>query len=161
MVDIKGYEGLYAITSCGKVWSYRKQKFLAPNINKKNGYMSVILSVNKKQKRFYIHRLVAEAFIPNQDNLPQINHKDENKKNNCVNNLEWTNAKENINYGSRSLKQGMTRGSIVVCLNNNQEYYSTHEAARQLNLSQSNVQRCCAGIYKQTHGYSFKYKEVM
>lgn len=72
MVDIKGYEGIYAITSCGKVWSYRNQKFLKLNKNKKNGYMSIILSVNKNKKRFYIHRLVVEYNYVVVENLSQL-----------------------------------------------------------------------------------------
>lgn len=159
MVDIKGYEGIYAITSCGKVWSYRNQKFLKLNKNKKNGYMSIILSVNKNKKRFYIHRLVAEAYLDNYSNELDVNHKDENKTNNCVNNLEMVTRKENINYGTRCLKQGITRGKPVICIDTGVEYYSTHEAARQLNIQQSGIQLCCSGKFKSTHGLHFKYKE--
>jgi hypothetical protein len=91
MEDIKGYEGLYAVTSCGRVWSYRSKKFLKPKEDK-NGYLSVGLRLNGKQDRRYIHRLVAEAYIPNPAALPQVNHKDEIKSHNYINNLEWCDA---------------------------------------------------------------------
>ena len=103
MKDIKGYEGLYAITSCGKVWSYRRKKFLKPVANRV-GYFYVNLCINGNHTSYAIHRLVAEAYIPNPENLPEINHKDENKENNCLQNLEWCNRKYNINYGTRNDK---------------------------------------------------------
>ena len=103
MKDVVGYEGLYAVTSCGKVWSYRNEKFLKPRDNG-NGYLFVNLYKNGGYKPKQIHRLVAEAYIPNPDNLPQVNHKDENKANNCLQNLEWCDAKYNSNYGTRNEK---------------------------------------------------------
>lgn len=75
MRDIKGYEGLYAATSCGRIFSYRAKKFLKPRITKK-GYCRVLLYKDGKGKDFYIHRLVAEAYLDNPENLPQVNHKD-------------------------------------------------------------------------------------
>lgn len=100
MKDITNYEGLYAITSCGKVWSYKSKKFLKPYFN--GGYASVALSKNGKLTYPLVHRLVAEAYISNPDNLPQVNHKDEDKAHNCVNNLEWCDATYNNNYGTRT-----------------------------------------------------------
>ena len=108
MKDILNYEGLYAITSCGKVWSYRSQKFLKPNI-KKNGYLEVDLRKNGTHKFCLIHRLVAEAYIPNPLGLPEVNHKSEIKSENFVNNLEWMSAKDNRNYGSRNERIWKTR----------------------------------------------------
>ena len=94
---IKGYEGLYYITEDGKVYSNIQNKWLKP-INQVNGYLMVPLQGGKK----YIHRLVAETFIPKPNNLSQVNHKDENKKNNHIDNLEWCTPKYNINYGSHN-----------------------------------------------------------
>lgn len=106
--SIPGYECLYEISSYGRVKSlerYRynngekqllKERILKPHNTK--GYFTVCLYKNKTHKLYLIHRLVAQAFIPNPDNLPQVNHKDEDKTNNRVNNLEWCTAKYNMNY---------------------------------------------------------------
>ena len=103
--DIKGYEGLYQVSNKGRVKSlnYRrtgKEKILSSSPNS-YGYLIVGLCKNGKQKPFYIHRLVAEAFLTNPNNLLEVNHKDENKENNHVENLEWCDRKYNNNYGSR------------------------------------------------------------
>lgn len=104
---IVGYEGLYEVSSFGRVRSldrfyYRlhKGKFLSPTKDR-YGYLTVTLNCNGKSKTIKIHRLVAQAFLPNPDNLPQVNHKDEVKSNNCVENLEWCDGKYNVNYGTR------------------------------------------------------------
>lgn len=101
MKDVVGYEGLYGITSCGKVWSYKSQRFLTP-CDAGYGYMVVCLRKDGKQTNKRLHRLVAEAYLPNPNGLTDINHKDENKTHNYLNNLEWLNHKENCNYGSRN-----------------------------------------------------------
>lgn len=101
MREIKGYEGEYGVTENGWVYSYKRNKFLKPNDNG-IGYLFVVLCHEGVRQQKYIHRLVAEAFIPNPDNLPEINHKDENKSNNCVDNLEWISHIDNLNYGTRN-----------------------------------------------------------
>lgn len=107
MRDIKGYEGLYGITSCGRVWSYRNKKFLKPG--NCQGYLRVVLCKKGEGQSFYVHRLVAEAYIPNPQGLPEVNHKDEVKSHNWINNLEWCDRTYNINYGTRTAKQKETR----------------------------------------------------
>lgn len=104
---VVGYEGLYEVSSYGRVRSldrycYRLQKgkVLSP-AKDRYGYLTVTLNCNGKSKTIKIHRLVAQAFLPNPDNLPQVNHKDENKINNIVYNLEWCDAKYNNNFGTR------------------------------------------------------------
>ena len=97
--DIKHYEGLYKISSLGRVWSVHKHDFKVPHI-KDNGYMFVQLYKNGKMRNEHLHRLVSLTFVPNPNNLPQVNHKDENKRNNCVDNLEWCDGKYNNNYGT-------------------------------------------------------------
>ena len=98
--DCKGYEGLYQVSDNGIVWSVRSQKKLKPAMNTK-GYLFVSLYArNGKIKNEYIHRLVALAFLENPNNYPQVNHKDEDKHNNTVENLEWMTCKDNINYGT-------------------------------------------------------------
>ncbi|ALO80891.1 NUMOD4 domain-containing protein [Enterococcus faecalis] len=91
--DIVEYEGLYQVSNLGNVYSFKTNKYLKPSGDK---YLHVILSKNNRTKTVRIHRLVAEAFIPNQDNKPQVNHIDGDRYNNNVKNLEWLTCKENI-----------------------------------------------------------------
>ena len=100
---IRGYEGIYEVSDQGRVKSigYGKERILRP-VRNNNGYLLVGLRKNREQKWYLVHRLVAQAFIPNPDNLPQVNHKDENKTNNSVQNLEWCDRKYNCNYGTRN-----------------------------------------------------------
>jgi hypothetical protein len=110
MVDIIGYEGLYAITSCGKVWSYKYKKFLKPGrCNDKNPYQKVYLYDNYKRKICYVHQLVAQAYLENPYGYKEVNHKDENKLNNCVSNLEWCSRLYNNTYGHRLEKTKITK----------------------------------------------------
>ena len=98
--DCKGYEGLYQVSDKGRVWSVRKQKIIKAFENS-YGYMEIVLTAkNGKKKYERIHRLVAIAFIPNPNNYPQVNHKDEDKTNNCVENLEWCTPRYNTLYSS-------------------------------------------------------------
>ena len=102
MRDIKGYEGKYAITEDGRIYSYKLQGFLKPSFDR-DGYLIVWLyDKAKKVKAPKGHRPVAEAFIPNPENLPQVKHKDEVHDNNNIDNLEWCSGKYNCNYGTRN-----------------------------------------------------------
>lgn len=96
--DIKGYEGLYQVSNLGNVKSlkFNKEKILIPLFDK--NYLFIQLWKNGKYKRYKVHRLVAEAFIPNTNEYSCVNHKDENKQNNCVDNLEWCTNQYNIEY---------------------------------------------------------------
>ena len=100
-VDIKGYEGEYQISNLGNVKSLKRNKILSPSPHTK-GYLKAQLLHNGKRKMVYIHRLVAEAFIPNPKELSQVNHKDGNRKNNAVENLEWCSCQENIIHSWRN-----------------------------------------------------------
>lgn len=103
---IDGYTGLYEVSSLGKIRSLLRKKdnnhgrLLSPSPNT-DGYLTVVLTKDSQRKSFKVHRLVAQAFIPNPNSYPQVNHKDENKSNNQVTNLEWCTAKYNNNYGGR------------------------------------------------------------
>ena len=159
MKDIKGYEGLYAITTCGKVWSYRSKKFLRPS-NDGRGYLFVGLCKNGTRKQYRIHRLVAEAYIPNPDNLPEVNHKDENKEHNYIGNLEWCDRKYNCNYGTRTERQAKAVSKPVFCLELNRIFESATTAGKVLGLYQTHITSCCKGSRK-THGsYHWSYMEV-
>lgn len=98
---IVGYEGLYEVSNLGRVRSFKwgREEIRKLHITKK-GYLEVGLCKEGKQKMFKVHRLVAQAFIPNPEGLPVINHRDENPKNNKVDNLEWCTYKYNSNYGT-------------------------------------------------------------
>lgn len=97
--EIEGYEEFtgYGITSCGKVWSFKTNRFLTPSRGA-NGYLYVYLSSGMKDKRVRIHRLVALAYIPNPNNLDTVDHIDENKDHNYVNNLRWLSRGDNIRH---------------------------------------------------------------
>ena len=99
--DIKGYEGLYQVSNLGEIRSKHKGKWMklkCSPVNKR--YRKVILCDNEKREVKLVHRLVAEAFIPNTNSLPYVNHKDENPSNNMAVNLEWCTQKYNMNYGT-------------------------------------------------------------
>lgn len=114
--DIKGYENYYQVSNLGRVkgidrknsrGNFVKGRILKPNIDR-DGYRTVSLQKNGKVKRLKISRLVALAFIPNQDNKPIVNHLDETKDNDKIDNLEWATAKENINYGTAIQRRAKT-----------------------------------------------------
>ena len=99
--NIEGYEGKYQVSNLGQVKSMIGQEKVLHPKKHRNGHLQIGLHKDKKRKTMYIHRLVAQAFIPNPDNLPCVNHKDENPNNNNVDNLEWCTQKYNCNYGTR------------------------------------------------------------
>lgn len=164
--DIKGYEGKYQVSNYGNVKSlFRYKKILKPALQTK-GYLCVMLY--KPNKRFLIHRLVAEAFIPNPDNLPCVNHKDENPTNNHVDNLEYCTHKYNNEYGTRlkrvretqqknhklskKVYQYTIEGKFV------REWESIMECGRN-GFHQSCVSLCCRGERKTHRGYIWSYEK--
>lgn len=167
--EIEGYEQLYQISNQGNVKSLgnggsnaSKEKILKPN-KLKDGYLRVNLCKEGKRKSYLIHRLVAEAFIENPNNYPQVNHKDENPTNNCVENLEFCDAKYNSNYGARNQNIGESntnnpnKSKLVLCLETGIIYSSTHQVERELGFAQSAISNACNGKYKQAYGYTWKY----
>ena len=170
--DIKGYEGYYQVSNLGNVRSVerivdysdgikrlRKGSILKAEKNR-NGYLRITLSKSSKVKKMMIHRLVAQAFIPNPSNLPEINHKDEVKTNNRVGNLEWCSHLYNSRYGTRLKK--LSKTVIQLDLETKQiiaEYHSAREAGRYINGSQGNISSCCRGKLKTAYGYKWEYKK--
>lgn len=166
--DIPGYKGLYQVSNIGRVRNKHKNLILIPGKSSR-GYLLVCLCKNGIQKTFKVHRLVATAFIPNPDNLPQVNHKDENKLNNNLENLEWCDAKYNSNYGTRNERGARKRFNgkqskpiLQYTLNGEflTEYPSLSEAGRQTGFNISLICHNCNYRYKTAYGYIWKYKEV-
>ena len=157
MKDIKGYEGLYAITEDGRVWSYRKKRYLKPQMAR--NYYTVDLQMDKIRKHCFIHRLVAEAFLPNPENLPQVNHKDENKLNNNVDNLEWCDTKYNLNYGTQKERASIKCKKKIRCIELNTIYDSTKDAALALGINAPNITACLKGRQKTSGKYHWEYVE--
>ena len=176
------YEGLYKVSNLGRILSlnYRntgKTGLMTPFENEK-GYLQVGLSKNGKTNLCLVHRLVAQTFIPNPDNLPEVNHKDEDKTNNFVflnedgtvnkekSNLEWKSHKDNINHGTRNerVSKALTNGKLskrVLQLSLSgdliREWESTRECERN-GFNQGHVSRCCNGKEKSHKGFRWEYK---
>lgn len=158
MKDIKGYEGKYAVTTDGRVYSYSKERFMSQRYCK--GYPMVNLFKDGKKTTRFVHRLVAETYIPNPDNLPQVNHLDENPGNPRLENLEWCTAKGNINYGTSQERRVKSRQVPVYCEELDKVFESGKVAAETLGLFATNICGACRGKYKTTGGMHFRYAEV-
>ena len=156
MKDIPGYEGLYAATEDGRIFSYRSKRFLKPRLNKK-GYCRVQLYKNGKGKDFYIHRLIAATYLDNPENLSQVNHKDEDKSNNSVQNLEFCDAKYNNNYGTGKERSAKSRRKKIFCVETNQIFASETEAAIKNNVSKASINKALKGIYRTSAGFHWRY----
>lgn len=168
--DIRGYEGKYQVSNCGRVKSLLKwyplqkryvqrEKILKPSIMTK-GYLGVKLCLNN-ERTFKLHRLVAEAFIPNPENKPQVNHINGDKTDNSVENLEWCTNKENSQHSHttglqppKKVIQYDLEGKFI------KEWNSIKEAQEQLRCS--HISMCCRGYkqYRTAGGYIWKYKEA-
>lgn len=159
---IEGYPD-YFVSSYGRILSRKKwndnkrERYLKPAISKK-GYSYVALSKDGKLHSFIVHRLVANAFIENPNNYPQINHKNEIKTDNRVENLEWCTNIYNMNYGARTQKQIQKLSKPVKCLETGIIYPSSAEASRQNPpVRQGNIILCCQGKNKTACGKHWVY----
>lgn len=167
-----GYENLYEISNFGNVRSldryvngkWGKMKIKGKTltlVKEKDGYYVVNLYKNNKTKQFRVHRLVAEVFISNPDNLPEINHKDENKANNRVDNLEWCTTKYNCNYGNRNRKIRKKVNQYDLEGNFIKEWESIIQVERELNIFHSRIIEVCRGKRKQIGGYVWRYVDEL
>ena len=181
-LPIKDYEDLYQVSNYGRVKSLEridslgrtvKERILKP-INDKDGYQLVQLYKDGKGKTFKIHRLVANAFIDNPNNLPQVNHIDEVKTNNHISNLEWCDCKYNVNFGTRNERHSgennpmygkfgkeHPRSKQIIQLTLDGEFIkiwgSVAEIQRELGCHQSSISKCCKNKLKSTHNYKWQY----
>lgn len=129
MRDIKGYEGQYAITSCGRVWSYKSKKFLSLK-EEKSGYLRVGLCKDGKQKYFLVHRLVAEAYVSNLNSYETVDHIDNCKTHNYPNNLQWMTRRDNTKK---------TKGTQIECVETGEIFESYSAAAKVYNKAPGNI----------------------
>lgn len=155
--DIEGYEGVYQVSNFGRVKRVETNRILKGRKDSK-GYLMANLSKNSIVSNKTIHRLVAQAFIPNPENKQDINHIDEDKTNNNVNNLEWSTRKENCNHGTRNERISIPIIATNLKTGESREFYGTNECARRLGLYQQNITSVLKGRRKHTGGYTFKYK---
>lgn len=171
--DVIGFEGLYQVSDQGEIRSIKRTKQNNRGFQEVNerirvltpdryGYLKVCLSKDGKHYVKSVHRLVAEAFIPNPNNLPEINHKNEDKQDNRVENLEWCTQAYNMSYGGYRNRQAISQGRAVIQFDGNKpiaEYYSTQEASRQTGIPQGNIYKACTGKRRIAGGYEWRFKD--
>lgn len=149
----------YEISDDGRVWSNKSNRWLTPRDNG-TGYLYVGLKTDK-QHNHYIHRLVAEAFVPNPSNLPCVNHKDEDKTNNRADNLEWCTYEENNNYGTHNEKIADKASIAIYQLDSDgniiAEWKSAKEAGKALGIANQNIAKVLKGKRNKAGGYGWKY----
>ena len=160
------YRGLYAVSNLGNVKSLNynrtgKEKILKP-IKIKKGYLFVNLCKNGEEKMFYVHRLVAFMFISNDDplNKKDVNHIDENKENNNVENLEWCTKEYNINHGTRTKRVAKTKSKKVIGYSLTSTKVIILQSATQaekIGIDHSHICKCCNGKQKSHKGYKWYY----
>lgn len=190
--DIPGFEGVYQISNQGQLKSFKRlngcrkypvsdnENFILSNKNRTGDYLSVVLRHGDKIRYCRIHALVAEAFIPNCDNKPEVNHKDCNKQNNCVGNLEWVTRRENhdhavrnnpslyksMNYYNRFIRPRIIR-QISLSGEFIGEYPNSHEAAKSTGVCQRNILQVAnkteykpGKTRRQAGGYMWRFKDA-
>lgn len=175
--DVKGYEGKYQVSNTGKVLSLNYHREGYPNLltlkTNSDGYKYVGLCKNNKVKTHRIHRLVAEHFLPlNLNPSLQINHKDEDKSNNNVNNLEWVTPKQNTNYGTCVKRRSQTvkltgsrrnnNGKKIICVDTGEVYGSISEASKFTGIKRTTIRSSCkSGRKTRASKYLWKLLEVV
>lgn len=159
MRDVVGYEGRYAVTSCGKVWSYRSGKFLIQKLDRYNYYQVGLYDKDGKQHWLLVSRLVAKAYMENPDGLPDVSHLDECSVHNWLRNLKWATKEENCNMPLHKIRlsQANKRTIGVLCVETNISYKSAKEAADATGADSSSIIKCCNGQRKTAGGYRWQH----
>lgn len=164
--NIKKYEGLYQCSSEGRIKSlkYGKERILKTGKDR-GGYLFVVLCKDKKTNICRVHRLVAEAFLDNPDNLPEVNHKDENPSNNNVNNLEFCDRIYNNNYGTRKKRAAskLCKPTYQYTLDGEliKEWKSMMNIERELGYNSSFIGKCCNGKQEAAYGYKWSHNKLI
>lgn len=168
--DVFGFEGIYQVSNLGHVRSIAREVtnnvatyFVNEKILKDsksaNGYLKVDLYANGKRKTCYVHRLVAQAFLPNPEELTYVNHKNEVKADNRLSNLEWCTAQYNNEYSDIYSSQRRRVLQLSKNMSVINTYASQSEAERKTGISQGDISKCCLGKRKTAGGYIWKFKE--
>lgn len=164
--DVEEYKGLYQVSNYGRVkrlskmvnTSIKNSKFrclrekILKSLNNGKNYLSVMLVKENNVKYCKVHRLVAEAFIPNPNNFPQVNHKDYNRENNRVYNLEWCTLQYNNEYSHNKLIYQKDLNNTII-----KKWESIIKASKALRINSKNITTCCKGKRKTAGGYMWEY----
>lgn len=167
--DISGYDGAYKVSNYGRIWSNKSKKILKPH-NSIRGEARLILRGNGKSYGRLVHRLVAIAFIENPGNYPEVNHKDENPRNNKAENLEWCTQEYNNTYGTKLNRQAAHTDYSAIANKNSKRigqyrldgeliriWKSANECKREIGFDNSHISKCCRGEIKSIYGYRWSY----
>lgn len=162
--DIIGYEGLYVVSSLGNIKKiYKSGKSKLKKLSKdKDGYLVVRLSKNNVSRLLRVHRVVAQAFIDNPKNLPEVNHKNENKSNNIVTNLEWCTRRYNFLYGTRVSRTAKTQSKTIYQYTIDKKLIKKWVAAECVaaGFERSCIAKCCRGERRTHKGFIWSYEEL-
>lgn len=167
--EIVGYERLYQVSNKGNVKNKQRDKCLVPKKNNR-GYLGVELRKDKIRKMFLIHRLVAQAFIPNPKDFPNINHKDENPENNSADNLEWCSQSYNVLYSMHRQGKGSIKKSGITTNSKNKDthnpiknmekniiFKNSLQIKQKYGYKQSSILDCCRGKRKTAYSYHWQF----
>ena len=163
--DIPGYEGLYIASNRGRIMSLPRNTTHGGIIKQstdKDGYKRVCLCSGKTKKNMFVHRIVASLFLENKNKYPVVNHKDENKSNNCVENLEWCTVRYNTNYRGANIKRGLRHRKPVEQYSLDGKFIAIYSGACEAMSAvgaktHANITSCCTGKRKNANGYKWKY----
>lgn len=162
--EVYGFDILYEVSNFGRLRTKHhgklgyldKYRYIELRENN-HGYMNACLKGTQKKQTVYIHRLVAQAFVPNPNGYNEVNHKDENKKNNKSENLEWCEHIYNCNYGTRNTRTATKRSKAIRCIETGIVYESVHKAAEVFDVGVSAIGNCLKGRSKTCAGYTWEY----
>lgn len=159
--DVKNFEGYYKVSNAGRVYSCARGVIIKTHPNNK-GYFGISLHKGKFKKWCTVHRLVAEAFIPNADDFPEVNHKDEDKKNNSVTNLEWCTRAYNERYGTKRRRSAESCYRPVYKLSLSGDVVARYDgivvaAKENGNINRFHITECCRGKQKTAYGWRWEY----
>ena len=159
---VKGYDGKYLVSTEGRIYSTKRKRHLNPYISNR-GYLHVDLCINGKKESKKLHRLVADAFVPNPEDKPDVNHLDGNKTNCQVHNLEWCTKSENLRHAYQiGLRTPNWKAVSVFDIDGEYlcSFRSMKEAEERTGISHISISRCCCGFTKTAGGFVWKHANI-